>query len=117
MLSARNFAFSAILFCLLCALHAEESGKSTTSSIDEVRKAAYDAIKAGNDPAGAQFLGWVSQQGEECGDFPVFEAHPLTSVFQEVPLADGSGTVPIQFQYSNFAQGPQGPSSTPDPVQ
>ena len=39
-----------------------------------------DAIKAGSDPAGANFLGWVSQQGEECGDFPVFEASPLTLV-------------------------------------
>ena len=48
-----------------------------------------DAIKAGNDPDGANFLGWVSQQGEECGDFPVFEANPLTLVFKEVPLADG----------------------------
>jgi hypothetical protein len=74
-----------------------------------------DAIMAGNDPGGAQFLGWVSQQGEECGDFPVFEAHPLTLAFQEVPLADGSGTVPIQFQYSDAAHGPEGPSDTPEP--
>ena len=41
----------------------------------------------------------------------------LTLVFQEVELTDRSATVPVQFQYSNFAQGPQGPSATPDPAQ
>ncbi len=72
-----------------------------------------DAIKAGNDPNGARFLGWTSAQGEEIGDFPVFEANPLTLVFKEVPLADGSGTVPIQFMYSNAVNGPEGPIDTP----
>ncbi len=71
-----------------------------------------DAIRAGNDPNAVKFLGWVSQQGEECGDFPVFEAQPLTLVFQEVPLTDGSRTVPIQFQYSNAVHGPEGPRAT-----
>jgi hypothetical protein len=33
-----------------------------------------DAIRAGNDPAAIKFLGWVSRKGEECGNFPVFEA-------------------------------------------
>jgi hypothetical protein len=75
-----------------------------------------DAIRAGNDPNAAKFLGWVSQQGEECGDFPVFEANPLTQVFQEVPLTDGSGTVPVQFQYSDAVHGPEGPIPTPDPI-
>jgi hypothetical protein len=69
-----------------------------------------DAIRAGN---GTSLLGWVSQQGEECGDFPVFEANPLTQVFQEVELTDGSGTVPIQFMYSNAVHGPEGPISQP----
>jgi len=59
-------------------------------------------------------LGWTSRQGEECGDFPVAEANPLTLVFQEVPVASG-GTVPIQFQYSNFVHGPEGPVPTPNP--
>jgi len=72
-----------------------------------------DAIKAGDTPEAASLLGWVSQQGEECGDFPVFEANPLTEVFQEVPLADGSGTVPVQFQYSNAVHGPEGPIDQP----
>jgi hypothetical protein len=75
-----------------------------------------DAIRAGTDPSGAKFLGWVSRQGEECGDFPVFEANPLTLVFQEVPKTDGSGRIPVQFQYSVAVHGPQGPSPDPDPL-
>lgn len=72
-----------------------------------------DAIRAGNDPNAVKFLGWVSQQGEECGDFPVFEANPLTQVFQEVKLTAGSGTVPVQFQYSDAVHGPEGPITKP----
>jgi hypothetical protein len=68
-----------------------------------------DAINSGNQSA----VGWVSQFGEECGDFPIFEANPLTQVFQEVPLSDGSGTVPVQFMYSNAVHGPEGPISNP----
>jgi hypothetical protein len=33
-------------------------------------------------------LGWGSRQGEECGDFPVFEANPLTLVFAPAGEAD-----------------------------
>lgn len=62
----------------------------------------------------ASLLGWNSRQGEECGDFPVFEADPLTKVFQEVPMAGGS-TAPVQFQYSNFVHGPEGPAASPHP--
>jgi hypothetical protein len=62
-----------------------------------------------------QFIGWLSRKGEECGDFPVFEARPLTRVFQEVPLTNGSGTVPIQFMYSDAVHGPEGPISAPHP--
>lgn len=72
-----------------------------------------DAIQAGNSPTADSFLGWMSAQGEECGDFPVFEANPLSEVFQEVPLTDGSGTVPVQFMYSNAVHGPQGPVDAP----
>ena len=74
-----------------------------------------EAIRKNDD----SFIGWNSNSGQECGDFPISEAGQLgdlSLVFKEVPLTDGSGTVPIQFQYSNFAQGPQGPSKTPDPV-
>jgi len=59
-------------------------------------------------------LGWTSRQGEECGDFPVFEANPLTQVFQEVALAAG-GTAPVQFQYSNAVHGPEGPIAKAHP--
>ncbi len=73
-----------------------------------------DAIRAGNDPKGVKFLGWTSRDGEECGDFPVFEAgNNLALVFKEVPLAAGGGTVPVQFQYSDNVHGPEGPRATP----
>jgi hypothetical protein len=74
-----------------------------------------DAIHAGDDPSAIKFLGWTSKQGEECGDYPVFEAAKLTMVFQEVKLASGTGKVPVQFQYSNHVHGPEGPVSKPDP--
>ncbi|HEY3707279.1 MAG TPA: hypothetical protein VGL22_19615 [Terracidiphilus sp.] len=75
-----------------------------------------DAIRAGNDPSAIKFLGWTSKQGEECGDYPVFEAgNDLQLVFQEVELTSGKGTVPVQFQYSNHAHGPEGPVTMPDP--
>jgi len=76
-----------------------------------------DAIRAGNDPSGMKFLGWMSDQGEECGDFPVSEAgEDLSRVMQEVPLADGSGVVPIQIMYSNAVKGPEGPIPAPHPL-
>ena len=59
-------------------------------------------------------LGWTSRSGEECGDFPVFEASPLTLVFQEVPLS-GGGTSPVQFMYSDYVHGPEGPIPSPRP--
>ena len=71
-----------------------------------------DANKAGDE----SLVGWTSNQGEEVGDFPVFEANPLTKVFKEVPLTDGSGKVPIQFQYSNAVHGPEGPIAAPHPA-
>jgi len=73
-----------------------------------------DAIRAGNDPNAVKFLGWTSQQGEECGDFPVFEANPLTQVFQEVNVTDNSRTVPVQFMYSDAVHGPEGPVGKPE---
>jgi hypothetical protein len=74
-----------------------------------------DAIRAGNDPTAANFLGWTSSQGEECGDFPVFESDPLSKVFKEVKLTNGNGTVPIQFQYSDDVHGPEGSRKSPAP--
>ena len=73
-----------------------------------------DAINAGDTPEATRYIGWMSNQGEECGDFPVFEAEPLTEAFVEVPVAAG-GLVPIQLQYSNAVHGPEGPVSTPRP--
>jgi len=75
-----------------------------------------DAIRAGNSPNADSFLGWVSAQGEECGDFPVSEAGGnLTKVFQQVELTDNSGMVPIQFMYSDAVHGPEGPIANPNP--
>ena len=66
-----------------------------------------DAIRTNN----LSFIGWNSDQGEEIGDFPVFEAFndgKPSQVFQEVPLKAG-GTAPVQFMYSNRVNGPEGP--------
>ena len=74
-----------------------------------------DAIRAGNSPNANSFLGWISNQGEEVGDFPVSEAGGnLTEVFQEVELTDNSGTVPVQFMYSDAVHGPEGPIANPN---
>jgi hypothetical protein len=81
--------------------------------LNEVRTDANvdDAISTGNDA----LLGWTSSQGYEVGDEPVFEASgDLTLVFQEVQLADGSGTVPVQLMWSNTVHGPEGPVDTPE---
>ncbi|HEY1939329.1 MAG TPA: hypothetical protein VGJ33_15480 [Candidatus Angelobacter sp.] len=74
-----------------------------------------DAINAGNSPSAINFLGWTSSQGEECGDFPVSEANPLTEVFKEVKLTNSQSTAPIQLQYSDADHGPGLPRATPGP--
>src|SRR6202140_2216739 len=75
-----------------------------------------DAIRAGNAPNADSFLGWISDQGEEIGDYPVSEAGgSLTEVFQEVELADNTGKVPVQFMYSDAVHGPEGPIANPNP--
>lgn len=52
-------------------------------------------------------LGWYSTRGGEIGDIPIKEAGTnLALVFQEVQLADGSGTVPVQLMWSNKDDGP-----------
>jgi hypothetical protein len=68
-----------------------------------------DAIRTGQ----VGFTGWTSARGEEIGDAPIRTASGLNLVFKEVPLADGSGTVPVQFMYSNAVHGPEGPISQP----
>lgn len=45
---------------------------------------------------------------------PMAEAQGMVDlVLKEVPLADGSGTVPIQLMWSNAAAGPEAPISRP----
>ena len=65
-----------------------------------------DAIRTQN----SNFIGWNSDQGEEIGDFPVFEADPLQQVFKEVQLVNGD-TAPIQLLYSNRENGPEDPTT------
>jgi hypothetical protein len=65
-----------------------------------------DAIRTQNQ----NFIGWNSDQGEEIGDFPIFEADPLQQVFKEVPLVNGD-TAPIQLLYSNRVNGPEDPTA------
>jgi hypothetical protein len=82
----------------------------------ELNEARTDPdVEAVINGAPSSHLGWTSRQGEECGDFPVFEANPLTQVFQEIALP-GGGTAPVQFQYSNYVHGPEGPIPKPDPA-
>jgi hypothetical protein len=71
-----------------------------------------DAIATGQE----RYIGWTSDSGEEVGDSPV-EADGsdgrLDQVFVEVPLANGSGKVPVQLCYSNAVHGPEGPIAKP----
>ena len=66
-----------------------------------------DAIRAGPGAAAEGFLGWYSPNGGEIGDIDI--------VMNEVPLADGTGTVPVQLMWSNAVGGPEGPISRPHP--
>jgi hypothetical protein len=73
-----------------------------------------DAIRMGSSPGADRLLGWYSPRGGEIGDIPMAESRgQLDLVVQEVPLADGSGTVPIQLLWSNAVAGPEGPVTTP----
>jgi hypothetical protein len=52
-------------------------------------------------------LGWYSRRGGEIGDIPMNEAGAnLDLVMLEIKLADGSGQVPVQLQWSNQDGGP-----------
>jgi hypothetical protein len=66
-----------------------------------------DAIRAGSSPDAEKLLGWYSPRGGEIGDIPIAEAGGrLDLVMKEVPLADGSGDVPVQLMWSNADGGP-----------
>ena len=54
-----------------------------------------DAIRAGDRAR----LGWYSPPAGEIGDLPILDAG--LGAFQDVDLADGSGTVPVQLMWSN----------------
>jgi hypothetical protein len=69
-----------------------------------------DAIRANSN----DFLGWMSRQGEEIGDQPISAAGGvLTRVFSEIKLTGKKTTVPVQFMYSNFVHGAEGPIAKP----
>jgi hypothetical protein len=73
-----------------------------------------DAIRLGSSPGADRLLGWYSPKGGEIGDIPISESGgDLARVMKEVPLTDGSGTVPIQLMWSNAVGGPEGPIPTP----
>lgn len=67
-------------------------------------------VEEANNTGNRNLIGWTSHRGQECGDFPISEAPSLQSVFAEIPLANGQGTVPVQFQYSNRIHGPERPN-------
>ena len=72
-----------------------------------------DAIRNSSDLDSDRILGWVTDDGLEIGDIPLRTNTPISSVIREVPLSDGSGTVPVQLPYSNHTGGPEGPISQP----
>ena len=77
-----------------------------------------DAIRLGSSPGADHLLGWYSSRGGEIGDIPMAEAGGrLDLVMREVPLADGSGTVPVQLMWSNAVGGPEGSIPKPRPPQ
>jgi hypothetical protein len=68
-----------------------------------------DAIENGRN----EFLGWMSAQGQEIGDQPIAEAHPLSLVFKEVLASNGGKRLPVQLLYSNAVHGAEGPIDAP----
>jgi len=69
-----------------------------------------DTINTGD----STFLGWTSRQGQEVGDFPIIAAGgDLQLVFKQVKATGKTFFLPIQFQYSNFVHGPEGPIKKP----
>ncbi len=72
-------------------------------------------VERANQTGDSSLLGWVSSAGEEIGDFALNGRVPLNEVIREVPLTNGGGTVPIQFEFSNFSHAPEGPANQPRP--
>jgi len=81
----------------------------------ELNEARTDPdVQDANALGDVSLAGWITQSGAEIADTPISVAQqlgqPLTSVFVEVPLADGSGTVPVQLMWSNAHHGPANPT-------
>ena len=74
-----------------------------------------DAIRDPYNPNSERFLGWTSDAGEEIGDYPLHAGVTLKDIVTEVPLTNGQGKVPVQFNYSNAVHGPEGPIPAPNP--
>jgi hypothetical protein len=75
----------------------------------ELNEARTDpGVEDVNATSNNNLLGWYSQEGQgEIGDLPINACGGnLNLVFQEVALANGTGTVPIQLMWSNLANGP-----------
>jgi hypothetical protein len=68
-----------------------------------------DAIEQQNN----DFLGWMSRQGREVGDQPIFAASDLSLVFQEISANDGGPKLSVQLLYSNAVHGAEGPIAQP----
>jgi hypothetical protein len=88
----------------------DESWKNVVATFyHELVEARTDAaVEDVNATGNGKLLGWYSDAGQgEIGDLPInASGGDLSLVFKEVPLADGSGTVPIQLMWSNAASGP-----------
>lgn len=75
---------------------------------------AVGSTFAGSRTHAGQVPARVYTRGGEIGDIPMSETGTdLSLVMKEVPLADGSGTVPIQLMWSNAVGGPEGPLPEP----
>lgn len=75
----------------------------------EINEARTDPdVEEASDTNNDALLGWYSYAANgEIGDLPINACnHNLHLVFKEVPLANGTGTVPIQLMWSNEAHGP-----------
>jgi hypothetical protein len=79
----------------------------------ELQEARTDADVDDAQTGGMAVLGWTSDSGNEIGDYPIAEAKQLMQVFNQIQLADGSGTAPVQLCYSNAVHGPEGPIEYP----
>ena len=79
--------------------------------LNEVRTDAdVEVVNATGDMS---LLGWYSDTGGEIGDIPISTAADITLVMQEVPLTNGTATVPVQFEWSDAVHGPEGPIPVP----